>query len=137
MAWAGVSILSPGCPDPGKLGRDWCRNMNSNKFPFLRFGNAPLPSFPYFNSRLEPPDSCSTTVHTKPFSTSTIQFLFGLFATSTKICTQRSFQLPINLPLLATLLPAYLYPANLWAQLEYKSTIVLATSIFRTAFFDR
>ena len=97
--------MSPGCPGLS-LGRDWSRNMNSNKFPFLVLTLLPV-SFPYFNFELGPPDSCPTTVHTKPFSTSTIQFLFGLFATSTKICTQHCSRLSINWPLLATLLPAY------------------------------
>ncbi|KYN50223.1 hypothetical protein ALC62_04099 [Cyphomyrmex costatus] len=32
-------------------------------------------------------DSCATAVHTKPFSTSVLQGLAGVFATTTKICT--------------------------------------------------
>ncbi|KYN29325.1 hypothetical protein ALC57_01234 [Trachymyrmex cornetzi] len=32
-------------------------------------------------------DSCVTAVHTKPFSTSVLQDLAGVFATTTKICT--------------------------------------------------
>ena len=34
-------------------------------------------------------DSCPTAVHTKPFSTSVLQGLSGVFATTTKICTPR------------------------------------------------
>jgi len=40
---------------------------------------------------LGPTNSCSTTVHTKPFSTSAFQALLGIFATSTKICTHNCF----------------------------------------------
>src|SRR5574343_1466474 len=40
-----------------------------------------------FPSALGSTDSCSTAVHTKPFSTSALQGLSGVFATTTKICT--------------------------------------------------
>ena len=40
-----------------------------------------------FPKALGSTDSCSTAVHTKPFSTSVLQGLSGVFATTTKICT--------------------------------------------------
>ena len=40
-----------------------------------------------FALNLGPTNSWSTTVHTKPFSTSVLQGLIRLFATTTKICT--------------------------------------------------
>ena len=41
-----------------------------------------------FPETLGSTDSCSTAVHTKPFSTSVLQGLSGVFATTTKICTR-------------------------------------------------
>ena len=41
-----------------------------------------------FPKALGSTDSCSTAVHTKPFSTSVLQGLSGVFATTTKICTR-------------------------------------------------
>ena len=43
--------------------------------------------FSAFALNLGPTNSWSTTVHTKPFSTSVLQGLIRLFATTTKICT--------------------------------------------------
>src|ERR1700749_1202558 len=40
-----------------------------------------------FSSGLGSTDSCSTAVHTKPFSTSVLRGLSKVFATTTKICT--------------------------------------------------
>ncbi|GJQ79645.1 hypothetical protein Trydic_g9129 [Trypoxylus dichotomus] len=45
---------------------------NRNRIPFRPTGST---------------DSCATAVHTKPFSTSVLQGLAGVFATTTKICT--------------------------------------------------
>ena len=43
-----------------------------------------------FHYALGSTDSCSTAVHTKPISTSVLQGLPGVFATTTKICTTGS-----------------------------------------------
>jgi len=40
-----------------------------------------------FSCALGSTDSCSTTVHMKPFSASVLQDPSGVFATTTKICT--------------------------------------------------
>ncbi|KAH0548396.1 hypothetical protein KQX54_000730 [Cotesia glomerata] len=46
------------------------------------------PNYVRFRCRgLGSTDSCPTAVHTKPFSTSVLQGLAGVFATTTKICT--------------------------------------------------
>ncbi|KAF6197319.1 hypothetical protein GE061_020212 [Apolygus lucorum] len=58
-----------------------------------RFGTVPLPGsgigtgFPFAQMGLGSTDSCATAVHKKPFSTSVLQGLAGVFATTTKICT--------------------------------------------------
>ncbi|KPJ04392.1 hypothetical protein RR46_01761 [Papilio xuthus] len=43
--------------------------------------------FPFAQRALGSTDSRATTVHAKPFSTSVLQGLAGVFATTTKICT--------------------------------------------------
>ncbi|KAL7289415.1 hypothetical protein TKK_0016613 [Trichogramma kaykai] len=57
------------------------------------FKTVPLPGsgigtgFPFPRRGLGSTDSCATAVQTKPFSTSVLQGLAGVFATTTKICT--------------------------------------------------
>ncbi|KAL6253600.1 hypothetical protein P5V15_002920 [Pogonomyrmex californicus] len=59
-------------------------------FPFARracASHSALHIISHCISGLGSTDSCATAVHTKPFSTSVLQGLAGVFATTTKICT--------------------------------------------------
>ena len=69
---------------------------------------------------LGPTNSCPTTVHTKPFSTSAFQALLGIFATTTKICTHICSRDKLLSRWAQIYQPSYLGPILLGAPDSYK-----------------
>ena len=90
-----------------------------------------------FPCHLGPTNPCPSSVHMEPFSTSVFKIRCWIVATTTKICTERSFTLTHVKASERTLPPSYtLPPTDIAAAVRYR-WLASALSIFGASPFGR